>query len=146
MFCHCNGTVLAPPIPCGTKVFCSFQCDRPPPPCGHKKHPHLCHEDPSPCPPCSFLTSKRCACGKRMVENVTCSREKVFCGTPCGKLVLFVPTLPVPFLIYFPDSSSAASTDATGPATLMSVDRVRILAESHGSCGESTAEFFTGDP
>ena len=86
-FCHCSRTVFEPPIPCGTKIFCSYPCDRPSPPCGHLKHPHLCHEDPQPCPPCSFLTTKRCACGKRMVENVTCSREKVFCGLPCEKLV-----------------------------------------------------------
>jgi transcriptional repressor NF-X1 len=86
-FCHCSQTVLEPPIPCGTKIFCSYPCGRPSPPCGHTKHPHLCHEDPQPCPLCSFLTSKRCACGKKMVDNVTCSREKVFCGLPCGKWV-----------------------------------------------------------
>ena len=91
-FCHCSRTVLEPPIPCGTRIFCSFPCDRPPPPCGHLKHPHLCHEDPQPCPLCSFLTTKRCACGKKMVENVTCSREKVFCGLPCEKLVSTFPS------------------------------------------------------
>lgn len=70
-----------------------------------------------------------------MVDNVTCSREKVFCGTSCGKLVFLVPTPPVPNLRHFPGSSSAASIDVTERATLMTVDRVSILAESHGSCG-----------
>lgn len=45
------------------------------------------------------------------------------------------------FLIYSPDSSSAASTVATECATLMTVDCVRILAESRGSYGQSTTEF-----
>ena len=91
-FCHCSRTVLEPPIPCGTKVFCSYPCDRASPPCGHQKHPHLCHEDPQPCPPCSFLTTKQCACGKKMVVNVICSREKVLCGLPCEKWVSLFPT------------------------------------------------------
>jgi hypothetical protein len=129
---------LVPPIPCGTRIFCSYPCDRPSPPCGHRKHPHICHEDPSPCPPCSFLTNKPCACGKKVVENVTCSREKVFCGTPCGKLVS-------PFVAHwyrslrkFPDPSSVVSTGVIGCAILTTVGHVRILAESHGSCGKST--------
>lgn len=140
--CHCNRTVLAPPIPCGTKIFCSFSCNRPPPPCGHRKHPHLCHEDPSPCPPCSFLTSKRCACGKKMVENVTCSREKVLCGTPCGKLVFPIIAPVVSFLRWFLDSLSAASTGVTECVTLTTVGRVKIPAESHGSYGKSNTEFI----
>lgn len=40
-----------------------------------------------PCPPCPFLTSKPCACGKNVVNNVRCSQEKVSCGTACGKLL-----------------------------------------------------------
>ncbi|KAG2352299.1 hypothetical protein BDR07DRAFT_884739 [Suillus spraguei] len=39
----------------------------------------------SPCPPCPFLTSKQCACGKKMVDNVRCAQERVSCGTVCGK-------------------------------------------------------------
>lgn len=81
-----------------------------------------------------------------MVENVTCSRERVFCGTPCGKFVFLVPTPLVLFLRYFPGSSSAGSIDATGCATLMTAGRVRILAESHGSCGKSTAGFLADHP
>ncbi|KAI0360572.1 hypothetical protein OH77DRAFT_1470646 [Trametes cingulata] len=87
MVCHCGRTILEPPIPCGTRMACGYPCDRPPPPCGHPKTQHACHEDPIPCPPCPFLTSKKCACGKKMVDNVRCSQEKVSCGTTCGKLL-----------------------------------------------------------
>ncbi|CAL1709094.1 unnamed protein product [Somion occarium] len=87
MICHCGRTILEPPIPCGTRIHCSYPCDRPPPPCGHPMAPHICHEDPNPCPPCIFLSGKRCACGKKIVDNVRCSQEKVSCGTTCGKLL-----------------------------------------------------------
>jgi transcriptional repressor NF-X1 len=85
--CHCGRTVLEPPVPCGTEIKCSYPCIRPPPPCGHPRAPHLCHEDPAPCPPCVYLTEKRCACGKAMVGNIRCSQEKVSCGKPCGRLL-----------------------------------------------------------
>ncbi|TFK47511.1 hypothetical protein OE88DRAFT_1720598 [Heliocybe sulcata] len=87
MICHCGRTILEPPIPCGTRINCTYPCARPPPLCGHPKAPHACHEDPAPCPPCVFLTTKRCACGKKMVDNVKCSQEKVSCGTVCGRLL-----------------------------------------------------------
>jgi transcriptional repressor NF-X1 len=76
-----------PPVPCGTRIQCRHPCDRPPLECGHSRVPHACHEDPAPCPPCPFLTTKRCACGKKDVGNVRCAQEKVSCGTPCGKLL-----------------------------------------------------------
>lgn len=85
MTCHCGRTVLEPPVPCGTEISCSYPCVRPLHPCEHPRAPHLCHEDPTPCPPCVFLTEKRCACGKTMVSNVRCSQEKVSCGKPCGR-------------------------------------------------------------
>ncbi|KIY52066.1 hypothetical protein FISHEDRAFT_28915, partial [Fistulina hepatica ATCC 64428] len=102
MVCACGRTVIEPPIPCGTKMRCSFPCTRPPPPCGHPRSDHACHGTPlaSPhgalnassgdeCPPCPFLTVKPCACGKKMVKNVRCSleREKVSCGAVCGRLM-----------------------------------------------------------
>ncbi|KII84629.1 hypothetical protein PLICRDRAFT_117694 [Plicaturopsis crispa FD-325 SS-3] len=87
MICYCGRTVLEPPIPCGTRINCTYPCSRPPPPCGHPSTQHSCHEDPAPCPPCPFLTSKTCACGKRSVPNVRCSQEKVSCGTVCGRLM-----------------------------------------------------------
>ncbi|KAI0711295.1 hypothetical protein C8Q76DRAFT_623360 [Earliella scabrosa] len=87
MICHCGRTILEPPIPCGTRIACVYPCSRPPPPCGHPKTQHACHEDPIRCPPCPHLTSKQCACGKKMVDNVRCSQEKVSCGTTCGKLL-----------------------------------------------------------
>lgn len=87
MVCYCGRTVLDPPIPCGTRINCRYPCNRPPLACGHPKTQHACHEDPTPCPPCPFLTTKLCACGKKTVDNVRCSQEKVSCGTTCGKWV-----------------------------------------------------------
>lgn len=87
MICYCGRTVLDPPIPCGTRINCTYPCDRPRLPCGHPKSPHACHEDPTPCPPCVFLTNKTCACGKKSVGNVRCSQERVSCGQVCGKLL-----------------------------------------------------------
>jgi hypothetical protein len=94
MICHCNNTILDPPIPCGTRIACSYPCSRPSPPCGHPSTQHTCHEDPIPCPPCPFLTSKTCACGKNTVGNVKCSQERVSCGVVCGKYgILFITLL-----------------------------------------------------
>ncbi|KAK0217433.1 hypothetical protein EDD85DRAFT_1029594 [Armillaria nabsnona] len=89
LICFCGRTVLEPPIPCGTKIKCSYPCAMPDPPCGHPKTPHVCHGDDSLCPPCFFLTERLCACGKKEVGNIRCSlpREKVSCGTVCGKLM-----------------------------------------------------------
>mgnify|MGYP001453093061 CR=1 FL=1 len=89
MFCPCGRTVLEPPIPCGTRIECSYPCHRPPPSCGHPVVPHSCHDDSVPCPPCPHLTSRQCACGKKEVPNVKCSldKEKVSCGSVCGKLL-----------------------------------------------------------
>jgi hypothetical protein len=87
MVCHCGRTVLMPPIPCGTRLRCAHPCTRPPPACGHSRTPHACHDDATACPPCPFLTSKQCACGKKAVGNVRCSQEKVSCGISCGKLL-----------------------------------------------------------
>ncbi|KAG1729490.1 uncharacterized protein EDB91DRAFT_1159352 [Suillus paluster] len=97
LICPCGRTVIEPPIPCGTVMTCSYPCARPPP-CGHSRIPHACHEgviiagaDPSQpveessCPPCPFLTSKQCACGKKLVDNIRCAQERVSCGTVCGK-------------------------------------------------------------
>ena len=69
---------------------CTYPCLRPAPSCGHPTTPHTCHEDTVSCPPCPFLATKLCACGKKLVPNVRCSLEtdKVSCGTICGKYVL----------------------------------------------------------
>ncbi|EJD48338.1 hypothetical protein AURDEDRAFT_86187 [Auricularia subglabra TFB-10046 SS5] len=84
LMCKCGRTVIQPPIPCGTKIACPYPCSEPPPPCGHQKTPHTCHETGA-CPPCPFLTPKTCACGKTVVPNIRCSQERVSCGKPCGK-------------------------------------------------------------
>ncbi|KIJ63784.1 hypothetical protein HYDPIDRAFT_188240 [Hydnomerulius pinastri MD-312] len=109
LLCPCGRTVLEPPIPCGTRLNCTYPCARPPPPCGHPRVPHGCHEGvviasadtadeglgvgagdaagTGACPPCPFLTRKECACGKKMVDNVKCSQERVSCGSVCKKLL-----------------------------------------------------------
>lgn len=89
LICNCGHTVVYPPVACGTKVNCVFPCARPDPPCGHPKTPHNCHEEPD-CPPCPFLTTKPCACGKDpAVKNIRCSQsqDRVSCGQVCGKLL-----------------------------------------------------------
>ncbi|KAI0305265.1 hypothetical protein B0F90DRAFT_1809057 [Multifurca ochricompacta] len=83
--CHCERSVLEPPVPCGMRVECSYPCVRPAPSCGHPKGTHLCHGDATSCPPCVYLTEKPCACGKMVIGNVRCSQEKVSCGKPCGR-------------------------------------------------------------
>ncbi|KAN0060919.1 FKBP12-associated protein [Thecaphora frezii] len=85
--CHCGRTVLEPPVPCGAKVICNFPCARPPPPCGHPKMPHNCHDDDEACPPCVYLTDKVCHCQKNIVKHVPCSRSKVSCGQACDALL-----------------------------------------------------------
>ncbi|KAM0751251.1 hypothetical protein T439DRAFT_313553 [Meredithblackwellia eburnea MCA 4105] len=87
LVCHCGSTVLLPPIACNTVIDCRHPCIRESP-CGHPQMQHACHEDPV-CPPCPFLMTRYCACGKKAVGNVRCSQDpkKISCGTPCGKLL-----------------------------------------------------------
>ncbi|CDZ97760.1 Transcription factor NF-X1, contains NFX-type Zn2-binding and R3H domains [Phaffia rhodozyma] len=86
LICNCGRTVIPPPISCGKTLHCTYPCARPAPPCGHPKASHACHET-STCPPCIFLTTKTCACGKAEVKNVRCSQEKVSCGMVCGEIL-----------------------------------------------------------
>ncbi|WWC59831.1 uncharacterized protein I303_102393 [Kwoniella dejecticola CBS 10117] len=87
LICHCENTVVYPPVACGTTINCPYPCDRPAPECGHPKSPHSCHESPE-CPPCPYLTDKPCACGKDpSVKHVRCSQDRVSCGQQCGELL-----------------------------------------------------------
>ncbi|CAH1758573.1 11714_t:CDS:2 [Entrophospora sp. SA101] len=84
--CSCGNTKLYPPIPCGKKLpACQHQCNRTQS-CGHNSVPHLCHEDGN-CPPCPFLVSKLCSCGKRVVNNVPCHQRNVSCGKACDLIL-----------------------------------------------------------
>ncbi|KAJ7145342.1 hypothetical protein C8R43DRAFT_546162 [Mycena crocata] len=85
LICPCGLTVLEPPIPCGTRIQCTYQCPRPPPACGHPRQQHMCHSDDVACPPCPFLSTKKCMCGKKDVGNVRCAQERVACGSVCGR-------------------------------------------------------------
>lgn len=87
--CACGGTVLEPPVPCGTKVACRLRCHRGEPPCGHPSVAHTCHEDDVPCPPCVYLTTRRCHCGKTEMANIPCSRDqaRIICGQPCDAVL-----------------------------------------------------------
>ncbi|KAK7019052.1 FKBP12-associated protein 1-like protein [Favolaschia claudopus] len=87
LICPCGRTILEPPIPCGTRMQCTYQCPRPPPLCGHPRTQHMCHSDEAACPPCPFLTTKKCMCGKKDVGNVRCAQERVSCGSVCGRLL-----------------------------------------------------------
>ncbi|KAJ7512060.1 hypothetical protein B0H11DRAFT_1698808 [Mycena galericulata] len=85
LICPCGMTVLEPPIPCGTRIQCTYQCPRPPPSCGHPRTQHMCHDDDVGCPPCPFLTTKKCMCGKKEMGNIRCAQERVACGSVCGR-------------------------------------------------------------
>ena len=81
---------------------CLYPCLRPAPPCGHPTTHHNCHTDSVSCPPCPFLATKLCACGKKSVPNIRCSLEvdKVSCGTVCGKYVLSFVSLWLLLTVY----------------------------------------------
>lgn len=137
MICHCGQTIIEPPVPCGTRISCSYPCSRPPPPCGHPKSPHSCHEDPTPCPPCPFLTSKVCACGKNTVPNIRCSQEKVSCGTACGKSV-HLDKRKKNWLTYFVlDYWTVVSIIVSVCVMAVTVDHVHLLVGSQGNFGKS---------
>ncbi|OSX63454.1 hypothetical protein POSPLADRAFT_1139991 [Postia placenta MAD-698-R-SB12] len=123
MVCNCGRTVLQPPVPCGTRINCHYPCARPLE-CGHSSIQHACHEDPAPCPPCPILMSKRCSCGKKMVDNVKCSQEKVLCGTVCGKLLS----------CGFHHCERLCHGDACGPCTTVCGKARKLCLPAHHPC------------
>ncbi|CAG8480945.1 11485_t:CDS:10 [Cetraspora pellucida] len=86
LICHCGRTSRDPPIRCGTKIQCPYSCVRVPL-CGHPSVSHGCHGDEESCPPCAFLVSKKCICGKSVVNNISCHKSNVSCGQVCGLLL-----------------------------------------------------------
>ncbi|RKO89941.1 hypothetical protein BDK51DRAFT_13552, partial [Blyttiomyces helicus] len=87
--CNCGLTRIFPPIACGTAPpTCTQPCTRPSP-CGHPRYgPHNCHGDDEPCPPCVIFVERNCACGKKSMKNIPCSRQGLpSCGESCGRTI-----------------------------------------------------------
>ncbi|EYB27639.1 hypothetical protein FG05_07076 [Fusarium graminearum] len=83
--CNCGKTVLHPPQPCGTRQpSCTSQCQRQTS-CGHPPVVHQCHPDDVNCPPCTYLTTRLCICGKTTFHNKPCHLQQVHCSKLCGK-------------------------------------------------------------
>ncbi|XP_036354494.1 transcriptional repressor NF-X1 homolog [Octopus sinensis] len=76
LFCHCGGTVILPPTPCGTPPpTCSLPCSRPQECTIHPAN-HDCHPS-GDCPPCNRRISATCYGGHK--------RKSFSCGDKCGK-------------------------------------------------------------
>ncbi|KAI9336862.1 hypothetical protein DFJ73DRAFT_612138, partial [Zopfochytrium polystomum] len=89
LLCHCGRTVVLPPIPCGTPPpKCLHPCVRELP-CGHVSYStHNCHPDSESCPPCVIFVDRQCACGRKTMKNIPCSRQGApSCGEPCLKVL-----------------------------------------------------------
>ncbi|KAI9104723.1 hypothetical protein DFS34DRAFT_604207 [Phlyctochytrium arcticum] len=85
--CSCGRTRMFPPIPCNTPPpICTYPCTKQLE-CGHAfTSEHNCHPDSEPCPPCVVFVERPCACGKRTMKNIPCSRQGVpSCGEMCNK-------------------------------------------------------------
>uniref|UniRef100_A0A8C7TYE4 Nuclear transcription factor, X-box binding 1 n=1 Tax=Oncorhynchus mykiss TaxID=8022 RepID=A0A8C7TYE4_ONCMY len=81
--CHCGGTVLFPPIACGTKPLeCKNLCTRRHK-CDHQVF-HNCHSEEK-CPPCTYLTQNVCP---KWVSNIPCHLQDISCGLTCNKVLL----------------------------------------------------------
>ncbi|XP_038829249.1 transcriptional repressor NF-X1-like isoform X2 [Salvelinus namaycush] len=84
--CHCGGTVLFPPIACGTKPLeCKNLCTRRHK-CDHQVF-HNCHSEEK-CPPCTYLTQKWCMGKHERRSNIPCHLQDISCGLTCNKVLL----------------------------------------------------------
>uniref|UniRef100_A0A673YLV0 Nuclear transcription factor, X-box binding 1 n=1 Tax=Salmo trutta TaxID=8032 RepID=A0A673YLV0_SALTR len=84
--CHCGGTVLFPPIACGTKPLeCKNLCTRRHK-CDHQVF-HNCHSEEN-CPPCTYLTQKWCMGKHEQRSNIPCHLQDISCGLTCNKVLL----------------------------------------------------------
>jgi transcriptional repressor NF-X1 len=82
--CPCGGTVVLPPISCGTVMpMCNLPCRRQRA-CGHVDSiAHPCHE--GPCPPCVALTRRECVGGHGVALTLPCHTVNALCGGFCKK-------------------------------------------------------------
>uniref|UniRef100_A0A8C7WED3 Nuclear transcription factor, X-box binding 1 n=1 Tax=Oncorhynchus mykiss TaxID=8022 RepID=A0A8C7WED3_ONCMY len=95
--CHCGGTVLFPPIACGTKPLeCKNLCTRRHK-CDHQVF-HNCHSEEK-CPPCTYLTQNVCpkwvlfgilhqSLPPQRRSNIPCHLQDISCGLTCNKVLL----------------------------------------------------------
>uniref|UniRef100_A0AAZ3RI10 R3H domain-containing protein n=1 Tax=Oncorhynchus tshawytscha TaxID=74940 RepID=A0AAZ3RI10_ONCTS len=84
--CHCGGTVLFPPIACGTKPLeCKNLCTRRHK-CDHQVF-HNCHSEEK-CPPCTYLTQKWCMGKHERRSNIPCHLQDISCGLTCNRVLL----------------------------------------------------------
>lgn len=82
--CHCGGSVLYPPIPCGAQPpACHRPCRRTHN-CGHPVK-HECHDDTEKCAPCTVFVNKTCFCGADSKGSVYCYLPGYSCGRTCKK-------------------------------------------------------------
>ncbi|KAB7503183.1 Protein shuttle craft [Armadillidium nasatum] len=81
--CHCGGSVLYPPIPCGTEPpSCELPCQREQA-CSHSVS-HNCHSEPK-CPPCTTLVGKPCFGNHTIMKSTPCYVAAMSCGEQCAK-------------------------------------------------------------
>jgi len=84
LICECGKTIIKPPYICGTKINCQYPCSRKRK-CEHPC-PLKCHD--GECPPCEYLTFKKCRCGKKIIQNVKCGDiNDVLCDNICDSIL-----------------------------------------------------------
>ncbi|KAJ7910620.1 hypothetical protein B0H13DRAFT_2251237 [Mycena leptocephala] len=137
LICPCGLTVLEPPIPCGTRIQCTYQCPRPPPSCGHPRTQHMCHSDDVGCPPCPFLTTKKCMCGKKDVGNVRCAQERVSCGSVWAAPRMRVPPLRAPLPYRDEGAAPAFQRAASRGSCVYRCTTMHQPCHAPSSCDES---------
>lgn len=82
--CHCGGSTMYPPIPCGAKPPTCHRACRRAHDCGHPVK-HECHDDTELCAPCTVFVKKSCFCGADSKDSVYCYKPGYSCGRACKK-------------------------------------------------------------
>ncbi|XP_026556817.1 transcriptional repressor NF-X1 isoform X1 [Pseudonaja textilis] len=83
--CYCGGSVIYPPVPCGTRPpECKNSCTRPHE-CDHPVY-HSCHSEEK-CPPCTYLVQKWCMGRHELRSNIPCYLTDISCGLSCDRML-----------------------------------------------------------